>query len=194
VFISSSAVYDQSCEGVIHEADAHGGPSLYAAAKLGAEIVAHEYAEIAGLDFCSIRPTTVIGPGEEPRTSRPRISQFARLLAAAREDRPVRLERGEARDDVIAVDDVAEGILSLWKLSAWRGESFSVSAGRTYSLNQLAAAIARVTTLAVSPEGEVVDGGDDLPAIVSHERIARASGWRPRRELEDVVQECLDVA
>jgi UDP-glucose 4-epimerase len=194
LFISSSAVYDQSCEGVIHEADARGGPSLYAAAKLGTEMIAHEYAAIAGLDFCSVRPTSVIGPGEEPRTSRPRISRFARLLAAAREGRPVRLERGEARDDVIAVDDVAEAILSLWKLSRWSGESFSVSAGRTYSLNELAAAIARVTIVSVSPDGEVVDGGEDLPAIVSHERIARASGWRPRRRLEDVVQECLDFA
>lgn len=190
--VSSTSVYDQSRAGTIRESDAGVGSSLYSAAKLAAELVGARHAALFGREFCAVRPTSLIGPGEIERPSRPNLTAFAQLVRAASAGVAVRLERAEAQEDLIAVDDAAEAVAALWNTSRWNGESFNLSAGITRSLTDVAAAVSAVAGLRLDPDSEVVvDGRQDLPAIVSNERITAVSGWRPRRSLEDVVAEVL---
>jgi nucleoside-diphosphate-sugar epimerase len=191
--VSSASVYDQSRAGtMIRESDAGAGSSLYSAAKLAAELVGARHAALFGRDFCAVRPTSLIGPGEIERPSRPNLTAFAQLVRAASAGVAVRLDRAEAREDLIAVDDAAEAVAALWTTSRWNGESFNLSAGITRSLTDVAAAVSAVAGLRLDPDSEVVvDGRQDLPAIVSNERITAVSGWRPRRSLQDVVAEVL---
>ena len=148
-----------------------------------------------GREFCAVRPTTLIGPGERPRASRPHTSNFNRLVEAARAGRPVQLLHADAREDVLAVDDAAEAVVALWQRPAWDDQAFAVSTGAICSLADLAAAVTRETGLQVTTTAEtVVDGGADLPAIVANARLTAATGWRPQRSLDAIVREYLDEA
>jgi nucleoside-diphosphate-sugar epimerase len=192
LFVSSSSVYDQSLATVLDEANVSPPGDLYGASKLAAEVVGRRYAEVIGCEFCAIRPTTLIGPGERSRTSRPRVSTFAHLMEASRVGRPVRLENEGAAEDILAVDDAADAVTALWRLPSWHGCSFSVSAGSLTSLADLAEAVRTVASLELDEEGTAIYAGSHLPAKVSHERLTAAAGWTPQRPLEVIVRECLE--
>jgi nucleoside-diphosphate-sugar epimerase len=192
LFVSSSSVYNQSVAATLDENDVSPTGGLYGAAKLAAEGVGRCYAEVIGREFCAIRPTTLIGPGERPCASRPRVSTFAQLIEASRACRPVHLANGSAAEDVLSVDDAADAVTALWRLPSWEGHSFSVSAGALHSVTDLAEAVRTVAGLEFDETGMTVEGGPDLPALVSHHRLTAATGWAPRRRLEVIVRECLD--
>ena len=192
VFVSSSAVYDQSAPGTISEPDAVGDSSIYAAAKLAAELVGRRYARDFGREFCAVRPTSLIGPGETERPSRPRVTEFARMVRAARDGTPVRVSRPGARGDWLAVDDAAAAVAALCSAPQLAADAFTLSAGETIPFRALVDAAERVAGLRVADGAElVVDGGEDLPAVVSNERIRAAAGWRPERSPDDIVRALL---
>ncbi len=191
LFVSSAGAYDQSTAATLREEDADGGTSLYGAAKLAAEVVGRRHAALFGREFAALRPTSLIGPGEVERPSRPRVTQFAQLMVAALERRSVRLERPQARSDWLAVDDAAEAVALLWRAPSLGGRAFNVSSGHPRPLTELADAVVRVAGLRVVEDGEVVvAGGPDRAATISNERLVEL-GWRPRRSLEDVVRAVL---
>jgi nucleoside-diphosphate-sugar epimerase len=204
VFVSSSAVYDHSVDAVVTEADARGDGSLYAAAKLAAEVVGRRYAQDAGIGFCAVRPTSLIGPGETERPSRPRVTPFARLVRAARAGTPVRVVRGESRCDWLAVDDAAEAVAALCAASGeagapagvtgpFGGQSYSLSAGVVRPFADFVDAARRVAGLRTDDGAELlIDGGSDLPGRIPNDRLVAATGWRPRSEPEAVVRALVD--
>jgi nucleoside-diphosphate-sugar epimerase len=192
LFVSSSSIYDQTMATTLCEDDVSPTGGVYGAAKLAAETVGRRYLEVIGREFCAVRPTTLIGPGERWRPSRPHVSTFAQLMAAARAGQPVHLESGHAREDVLSVDDAADAVTALWRQPVWDGSSFSVSAGALCSLADLAEAVAGEVGLSVTTSGTVIDGGSDLPALVSHRRLTEATGWTPRRTLGLIVRECVE--
>jgi UDP-glucose 4-epimerase len=192
LFVSSAGVYHQAPPVVLREEDADGGTSLYGAAKLAGELVGRRHAALFGREFCAVRPTSLIGPGEEARPSRPRVTPFAELVSAAREARAVRLEARASRADLLAVDDAAEAVALLWRTPQLGGGSFNVSSARPRSAAEVAAAVSRVAGLHLDDDARtVVHGGSDRAAKISNERLL-ALGWRPRRTLEDIVREVLD--
>jgi nucleoside-diphosphate-sugar epimerase len=191
MFVSSTGVYDQSRDADLQEDDADGAASLYGAAKLAAELVARRHAAAVGRDFCAIRPTSLFGPGETERPSRPNVTAFARLMRAARERTSVRLEHCDSRADWVAVDDAGEAVALLWRAPSFPELAFNVSSGAPRTLRDVADAVARVTDLRIVDDGEaVVDGGPDRPARISNARL-HALGWHPARTPEDVVREML---
>jgi nucleoside-diphosphate-sugar epimerase len=193
LFVSSTSVYDQTAAVTLDEEDVSPTGGLYGAAKLAAEGVGRQYAEIIGREFCAVRPTTLIGPGERWRPSRPRLSTLAQLIDASRAGRPVRLANGSAAEDVLSVDDAADAVTALWRCPLpWNGCSFSVSAGTLHSVADIAEAVRAVAGLEFDDAGVLIEGGYDLPAIVSHDRLTNATGWTPRRPLDMIVRECLD--
>jgi nucleoside-diphosphate-sugar epimerase len=188
LFVSSTGVYDQSIEAVLLEDDADGGTSLYGAAKLAGEIIGRRFAELFGLEFCAVRPTALIGPGEVERSSRPRVTAFLKLVRAALADEAVRLVEPEFRADWLAVDDAAEAVSELMRSAAVGGRSFNLSFGRTRTLREVASAVDRALGLRLTDDGQPVGTGADRPATVSNERVT-ALGWAPRRSLEEVVRD-----
>jgi nucleoside-diphosphate-sugar epimerase len=191
VLVSSAAVYDQDAPGRRDEEAASGGSSLYGAAKLAGEIVARRAATLAGWDFCAVRPTSLYGAGEIVRESRPRVSAFARLVAAARSGTRVRLERPESRADWLCVDDAADAVALLWLAPGLDGSSYNLSSGVARPFREVAEAVASAG-LVVAPEADAsVDGGPDRPAAFPNDRLRAAVAWQPRRSLAEVARELL---
>jgi nucleoside-diphosphate-sugar epimerase len=189
-FISSSGVYDQSVEKTLREEDADGGSSLYGAAKLAGEIVGRRFAHLFGVEFCAVRPTSLIGPGEVERPSRPRITAFMQLVRAALAGADVHLQAPESRADWLAVDDAAEAVALLMRVPTLGGRSFNVSSGRPRPLREVADAVERVGGLRRAGRGRPIGSGADRPATISNERLT-ALGWAPRCSLDDVVRQVM---
>jgi nucleoside-diphosphate-sugar epimerase len=191
VFISSAGVYDQSAEAILSEDDADGGTSLYGAAKLAGEIVGRRFAELFELEFCGVRPTSLIGPGEVERSSRPRVTAFLQLVRAALAGQEVRLVAPESRADWLAVDDAAEAVSLLMRTPVLNGQSFNVSSGNPLHLREVAAAVQRVGGLRLVDSGRPIGADADRAATISNARLT-ALGWAPRRSLDDVVREVIE--
>lgn len=192
VFVSSAAVYEASRDAVLTERDASGGASLYAAAKLAAELTLARYATLANLQFAIVRPTSLFGPGEAPRLSRPRISAFAALVEAARAGSAVRIENGLARTDWLHVDDAAEAVAALVGAPRLPDASFSLSSGTPCALIGLAQSLVQAVGLTLDDDAElVVSAAGDRPARIVNDRLVAATGWRPRRTFEDAARELL---
>lgn len=184
VFISSAGVYDQRVERTLTEDDADGGTSLYGAAKLAGELVARRYAAVAGLDFAALRPTSLFGAGETSRPSRPRVTAFAQLVAAAERDEAVRLEHDDARADWLCVDDAADAVATLWAQDRLGGRVFNLSSGAPRRLRDIADEISGATGLRLDDRAEsVVDGGADRPAVIDNHRLCNALAWQPTRTI-----------
>lgn len=193
IFISSAAVYRQTRPRRLLEEDADGGDTLYGASKFAAEIVGRRYSESLGLEFCAVRPTALIGPGETERPSRPRVTPFASLLRAAQRGAPVSIRNAEARADWLSVDDAASAVAALAGAARIPNRAFNVSSGLTRPFSDVVAVIDSVVPLRVDEESQVViDGGTDRPAEVVNEQIRKAIGWEPAGALEETVRAFLE--
>jgi UDP-glucose 4-epimerase len=192
LFVSSAGVYDQNAGRVLREADATGRSSLYGAAKLAAELVVERYAVLAGLQWCAVRPTSLFGPGEQERPSRPRVTTFSRLVDAARRGEPVRIEAPEARTDWLHVDDAADAVAALCTGTSMPGRAFSLSSGSPLPFSHVVDAVVDAAGLVVDPNAELtVAGGPDRTSRIPSDLLRETIGWEPRRTLVDGVRDVL---
>lgn len=193
LFISSTGVYDQADARTLAESDASGGTTLYGAAKLAAELIARRYALLFELEFSAVRPTSLFGGGELVRPSRPRVTSFARLVAAAVRGEPVRIDRPDSRADWLCVDDAADAVALLWRSDRLDGSSFNLSSGRPCAFRDVAASVVEVAGLRLDGTATaLVDGGPDRPAVIPNERLRAAIGWEPRRTFADGAADLLE--
>lgn len=193
VYVSSAGVFDQSRDQVLLEDDATGGTSLYGAAKLAAELVIHRYSLLNGIETASVRPTSLFGAGEVPRASRPRTTALARLVDHARRGEPVAIAHPEARTDWLSVDDAADAVVALAASPALGDRAYNLSSGRPRPFAEVVAAVSSVIGIRQDEASEhVVAPGPDRAAVISNERLAGATAWRPRRTLEDGVRDLLE--
>ncbi len=192
LFVSSAGVFEQRQARVLAEDDADGGSSLYGAAKLAAELLVRRYGALYGIETASIRPTSLFGAGELPRSSRPLTTALARLVEHLRRGEPVSVRNEQARADWLSVDDAAEAVRLLCVAPALDGRSFNLSSGVTRPFADVTAAVVQVTGR--SPDASastIVDAGDDRAAVIANTRIVEAFGWGPKRTVEDGVRDLL---
>ncbi len=191
LFVSSAGVYDQSQPVTLTEGDANGGNSLYGATKIASEYLVRRYGDMFGLDVGAIRPTSLWGPGEVYRQTRPFVTPLRELVHHARKGDRVRVERAETGCDWIYVDDGAEMAYRFYS-SGMNGRVFTVSSGRTVPFTEVVDAAKEVFGLSVDGAGSdavVVDAGPDRPASFSNERLVSAIGWRPAHDLRSGMRE-----
>jgi nucleoside-diphosphate-sugar epimerase len=195
VFVSSAGVYDQGAGSVLDEEAANGGRSLYGAAKLAAELVVGRYAAISEIEFCCLRPTSLFGPGEIVRPSRPRLTAFRQLVEAAAGDDTVRIENPDSRADWLHVDDAANAVAALARAPELPGCALNVSSGRPTALGAIAEELQRTIGLRVGADADVViSGGDDRSARITNERLRTAVQWSPQLSFADAAKSILTDA
>jgi len=107
VFASSSSVYGNNRKVPFHESDRVDHPiSPYAATKKAAELLAHTYHHLFGMDITCLRFFTVYGPRQRPDLA---IHKFVSLIEAGR---PIPVfGDGTMRRDFTYIDDVIAGVL-----------------------------------------------------------------------------------
>ena len=179
LFVSSGGVYDQFKEVELREEDADGGFSLYGSAKLAAEILVFRYAKMFDFDAGAVRPTSMYGPAEEFRDTRPFVTEVKLLADASLAGTPVRVERGASRCDWVYVDDVAEAAQHFYA-EGMGGRVFNLSSGTPRPFSEVIAAAQEAFGLKVAEDAkQVVNGGPDRPTMISPAKAKTALTWEP---------------
>jgi UDP-glucose 4-epimerase len=187
LYLSSSAVYDGSRGGLLREADADGGSSLYGAAKLAGEYLVHRYGEMFGIETAAVRPASLYGPGERVRPSRRFVSQIHQLVHAACQGVRVRVEGREARNDWLYVDDAAEAIMRVVSAAQMPRGAFTLSSAQLIPFREVVDSVAAVLPLTADPDADtLVDGNPDRSAVMMNDRISAAIDWAPRSPADGI--------
>jgi nucleoside-diphosphate-sugar epimerase len=180
LYVSSAGVFDQGKAAILGEEDATGGNSLYGAAKFACEGLVLQYGRLFGLDVAVVRPTSLYGPGEQPRPSRPNTTALYQLIEAAQRNEPVQVTGCEARGDWLYVDDAADAICRLVASDHLDGQVFNLSSGKPCTFGEVIAAVTALLPLRIDDHATpVIDGGSDRPAIIANQRIRQVLGWEP---------------
>jgi nucleoside-diphosphate-sugar epimerase len=180
--VSSAGVYDLGRPGRVDERGATGGRSLYGTTKLAIEILAVRVGEILGFDVGIVRPSSLWGPCEVDRSTRPFVTPLQHLVACARRGEPVTPLGLDAAWDWIYVDDAAEGLARFFAIQL-DGRCLAHASGRTTPFRDIVTAVTEVFGLQVRPDGTIVDGAPDRPAELSINALATATGWQPATTL-----------
>lgn len=179
LFISSAGVYNQFDEEVLTEADADGGFSLYGSAKLAAEIMLFRYSDMFDFDAGAIRPTSMYGPAEEFRNTRPFVTQAKQLADAALDGVPVRVIGLDDRCDWVFVDDVAEGAHRFFLQEMGR-RAFAFSSGDPIPFSDVLDAAVASFGVVVDEDAEMlIDATPDRATTISCDKARAELGWNP---------------
>jgi GDP-4-dehydro-6-deoxy-D-mannose reductase len=167
--------------------------SPYAASKVGAEAAALEAWRRAGLRVIVARPFGHTGPGQDPRFVVPAFAQ--RLRFAKRIGAPVvKVGNLEPVRDLLHVQDVVDAYVRLLAKGE-AGEIYNIASGQGTSLDDLLFKMADLVGIRAIPEADPeLMRPADIPHLVGDPaKLRAATGWSPRRSLEETLRDVLDA-
>lgn len=166
----------------------------YAIAKLAGERLVEAVAALGALPALCVRFFNTTGPGQSPRSG-----MVLPAMAADALTRGVVEVHGDGRQvrSFCHVDDAVRALLALLEAprALWDGRVFHVGSDRPIAVGALAERIAARTgarVVKVSHERVFGPGFEDVRVRVPDlARLRAAVGWRPRIELEALIDEVL---
>lgn len=191
--VSSAEVYGAGEPRPRQESDLVAPRSAYAASKRGAEIAAEEVARRTGLRVIIARPFPHTGPGQTTTFAFPAFA--ARIRAAQRAAAAtVAVGNLEPVRDLLDVRDVAHAYLALLARGT-PGETYNVARGEGVSVGEVFLRLARLLGAPVKPVPDpALLRVADIPYLVGDPaKTLAATGWRPRRSLDETLQDLVDA-
>ena len=165
--------------------------TVYAASKAAQEHVALQAARAEGMRIVATRSFNHSGPGQSPRFLLPAL--VSRVRALPRGERGV-LPMGNLTPirDFLHVADVVEGYCRLVDQGE-PGEVYNVASGQGISVGALVdRVLQRAGVSADISQDAALMRPVDLPALVGDSsKLQRTTGWRPRRSLDDIIDDLL---
>jgi UDP-glucose 4-epimerase len=143
VLASSSSVYGETGPLPRVETTRPGPLSPYAVSKLAAEGLCASFSRAHGLHTVCLRYFNVFGPGQDPSSAYAAV--VPRFMSAIADGREIEVNGdGEQTRDFTYVDDVVEANLLAGTADLPAGSVLNVAAGRSTTVNLLAAAVGEV--------------------------------------------------
>jgi UDP-glucose 4-epimerase len=119
-----------------------------------------------------------------------------RFFEAALDNKPLFIHGDGSQQRVFGhVEDAIEAIFVLWNSDEGYGEAFNVGGVEEITIHDLARRIIALTKSASninfqSYEELAKDGFEDFSRRVpSTEKLTRLTGWRPKKNLQDILEE-----
>lgn len=171
-------------------------PSLvYDVCKAASEGMGRNYQHNYGLQFVALRFATIFGPGKLIRHGN--VSIYSKLIEDSLAGKSVRVPKGgEQRDDIIYVDDAAEGILRA-VLHDQPGHSvYNIASGSGHSLREFANIVRKVipgADIDVGPGLDFFDMGVNYYAVFDTSRARDDLGFETRFSLEEGVRDYVNT-
>jgi UDP-glucose 4-epimerase len=187
LFASTAAVYPET-RGPIAETCPPEPFDFYGETKLEGERLVREFESGAGTRCVVARIFNVIGK----RETNPHV--VPDLVGQLRDgSSPVRLGNLEPRRDYTDVVDVAEALERLLSLPDDGAGTFNVGSGRSVSVAELVSVCEQVLgrTVEVEVEPQRRRARDRAELIADPRLLREATGWKPRRSLEETMTELL---
>ena len=193
LIVSTGEVYGRGNATPRRETDPTAPCSPYAASKLGGEEAALEAWRRAGLRVIVARAFAHTGPGQEAGFVVPAFAQrlrFAKQIGAP----VVKVGNLEPVRDVLHVQDVVDAYVRLLAQGE-AGEVYNVASGRGVSLEDLLFKMADLLGIRPIPEADPdLLRPADIPHLVGDAaKLRAATGWSPRRSLDDTLRDVLDA-
>ncbi len=193
LFASSSSVYGGAEELPQRESLPVRARSPYAATKVTCESLISAWASAYALDTASLRFFNVFGPRQNAHSAYAAvIAAFAKSMLAG--ERPVIHGDGEQSRDFTFVDNVVHAnLLAARCPQPLAGRSLNVACGDRVTVNQLAAAVARVLGRTdLTPIYAPTRAGDVRHSQADLSAIRAALGYAPIVSLEPALRATLD--
>lgn len=186
VSASSSSVYGNSSVGPLSEESQTDNPlSPYAASKKAAEVLAHSYHHLHGLDVSMLRFFSVYGPAGRTDTS---VLRFVRWIV---NDEPVVIYGdGSQERDFTYVGDISRGILTALKPVGF--ETFNLGSSGPVSVSALVEAIESAVGRKARIEHLDSDRAEVKAAWANISKARRVLNWEPRVSLESGIEKTVD--
>jgi UDP-glucose 4-epimerase len=187
LFASTAAVYPDT-RGPIAETCPPEPFDLYGKTKLEGERLIREFESRTGTRFVVARIFNVIGKREtNPHVVPDLVGQLRNGPS------PVRLGNLEPRRDYTDVVDVVEALERLLSLPDDGASTFNVGSGRSVSVAELVRVCEQVLarTVEVEVEPQRRRARDRAELVADPRLLQEATGWKPRRSLEETLTELL---
>lgn len=185
LYTSSTSVYGNPRYLPINEDDRLSLLTPYAVSKLGGENYCMAFYESYGLPTTAVRYSNIFGPGQDP--ANPYCGVVAKFIEALFAGRPPVIHGdGNQTRDFTFVDDAVEATVLAATSDRALGEVFNVGTGVETRVNELAAALVRVTGANVTPAHSDRRDIDNIRRrVVNIEKTRRTLRWVPEVTLEE---------
>jgi GDP-4-dehydro-6-deoxy-D-mannose reductase len=191
LLVTSAAVYGSAPPGGagFDESAPLRPETAYARTKAAADALGAAYAE-RGLAVVRARPFNHTGAGRPATYVEARLARDVAEIAAGRRATRLELANADSRRDFLDVEDVVDAYLALLDPRVPAG-AYNIARGEPVSMRELAQKLCRLA--GVAPEIVATRDPQRAPdaTIGSAAKLRAATGWRPRRALDDTLRELL---
>ncbi len=191
IFFGSSCIYPRNCDQPIKEEYLLNGPlektnDAYAIAKIAGIKMCQSYNSQYGLNYKSIMPTNLYGPGDNYDLNNshviPAIIRKTHEAIINKEDSITLWGSGSARRDILHVDDLAEASLCVLENIKKCDDIINVGSGIDYSIKDLA----KIIKKCLQYDGEYIfdhSMPDGTPRKLLDNKKISELGWTPKIDL-----------
>lgn len=167
--------------------------SPYAASKAAADLLAYQVTRSPGLDVVRVRLFNQLGPRQSADYA---AANFARQIAAAEAgQQPPVIDTGDlsSHRDLTDVRDMVAAVRLLAEHGA-TGEAYNAGTGRTWQIREVLERLVSLGRVPVEVRSKVEPGrtGDTAVTRADPRKLAAATGWRPRFDLDRTLRDTLD--
>ncbi len=201
IYASSRAVYGEMPDGIgepgyrLIDEEVPTRPLLpYDATKLAAEHLGQVYRAVYGMEFAALRFSAIYGPGKQARHGK--MSLRSRLVEDPVAGVPVRVPKGgDQIDDLIYVDDAAEGIVLATLADKLPHAAYNIASGVGRNLHQFADAVRAAVPgadIELGPGLNPLGFSVNRAAIFDISRAGQDFGFKPRFNLESGMRDYVE--
>ncbi len=185
LYTSSTSVYGNPKYLPINEDDHLSLLTPYAVSKLGGENYCMAFFESYDVPTTAVRYSNVYGPGQDPLN--PYCGVVAKFIDCLFEGSPPVVHGdGNQTRDFTFIDDAVEATVMAAQSDRATGEVFNVGTGVETRVNELAAVLARIIGVNVSPQHTNRRDIDNIRRrVVNIEKTRRTLRWVPNMTLEN---------
>src|SRR5207237_1419725 len=188
VFASSGATYGTPVRLPIDEDVPQRPESPYGITKMVTEYYLRYWQEAHGLTYTALRYGNVYGPRQDPNGEAGVIAIFAKRFLK-RES--VRIDwDGEQQKDYVYVEDVARA--SFLALNSGDNDIFCIGTGKGASVNELYAALAKITGYSPEIVRAPKRPGDIYLAYFDCSKAERILGWKAEVSLDEGIRKTVE--
>ena len=144
IFASTGAIYENNRDTPFKEDVSRVSPYLiYPTSKHQAELLCDSFSDCYGMDIVKLRFFNVYGPHQDFKRKQPPFTGYLLKQLMNGEDLNI-FSDGEQRRDYVHVDDLSRLIEICLEKPAAKNQTFNVSSGQSYSVNEIANTMMRL--------------------------------------------------
>lgn len=176
VLLSTAHVYGRGVHLPVTESHPLAPSSIYASAKLAADILGLGYYRSFGLPVTVLRPFNVYGPRQNA------VAVIPEIITQALAGGPIRVQDLSPRRDFLFVEDVADALLRAAGNPAAAGQEVILASGQAVSIASLVRRVITLANAAAEPPEEPADNSDCFFGDPAKAREILA--WCPQTDLD----------